>query len=581
MITLIIPSVRKYNGTGHIKRSLYWAEELAGKDSEYQFYLELNREDSRIFTERFPALKKFTLFFPWSDESPAPDRILMDNRKTTLAEWKRWEELAPVISVDEGGEARRHSSFLIDTFPSLSRESANRQGSPLYREPEGGGPENGRVAGSLLITFGGEDPAGMTLPVAEGLVKKFGRDRKTGIVQGPMAGENTYPPEAVVYRNPERLDELFRKYETVITSFGLTPYEARKAGCRVVLLNPTSYHEKLSRRSGFLSAGIGRKAVGTLLNLLAGFSDPRKQEAIQESPSVSQILSQLGTAPGADCPLCGRSKNRAKTRFGDRTFYHCRECGNYYLVNWNREEEVYDREYFFSRYKAQYGRTYLEDFQNIKKMSIGRLWEIDRCLSQDDKSGKPVLTDLGCAFGPFLAAAKEMGYDCRGVEINEDAARWIEENLSLPVMRGSLEDEDVVAVLRENPGEVTTLWYVIEHIQKQKELLAKLNLTLSRGGVLAFGTPSGRGVSSRKDLKSFLERSPADHYVIYTPRGARYVLSRFGFKVTRIKSVGHHPERFGRWVGKKGSFSYNVVLLLSRWFSLGDSLEAYAVKLTD
>ena len=65
------------------------------------------------------------------------------------------------------------------------------------------------------------------------------------------------------------LNELYGQYDLVITSFGLTPYEAEKAGNRVILVNPTAYHEKLARKAGFLSAGVGRKGIRGLNKLLS------------------------------------------------------------------------------------------------------------------------------------------------------------------------------------------------------------------------------------------------------------------------------------------------------------------------
>ena len=582
MTTLIIPSVKKKNGTGHLKRCLYLAGQLSGKGQTCRFFLDTPPNEADELRKRFPSLADYTIHTDYAEISPVPDRILMDNRETSLTEWLRWEKLAPVISLDEGGESRRYSSFLIDTFPSLSKEEANASANPLFRTISRDISGRNRVEGSLLITFGGEDPAGLTAPALERILSRGGEKRDIGVVQGPLCRDLTLPDSVTLYKAPESLDELFQRYETVITSFGLTPYEAREAGCRVILLNPTAYHEELSKSAGFLSAGVGAESSGKVPELIENGS--RETDGSGErAPFLHDLLDSIGTAPEAECPLCSREANPVLVRFGNRSFYRCSECGNYYLVNWNREEEEYDREYFFGRYKAQYGKTYLEDFENIKTMGAGRIARICRSLSVKGQAMIEglLLTDLGCAFGPFLAAASEKGFQCRGVEINEDGAAWIEENLAIPVIRGSLQDPVVSEELQARPGDVTTLWYVIEHIQNQKELLAELSLSLRAGGVLAFGTPSGSGISAKRDLSAFLEKSPGDHYVIYTPRGVRRLLKQSGFHHIRIKSVGHHPERFGRWVGKKGSFSYNVVLLMSRLFSLGDSLEVYAVKSTE
>ncbi|MDC7221354.1 MAG: methyltransferase domain-containing protein [Spirochaetales bacterium] len=576
MTNLIIPSVRKSNGTGHLKRCILLAEQLVEQGDSCEFYLSLNDSELQDFKARFAGLNQFSLHNSRADMKLTPDRIIMDNRETSYELWAEWEDLAPLIFLDEGGEARNYASYLIDSLPHLAKGEANIKGSPLF-DSYTDLQERGKGT-SLLISFGGEDPAELTEPTVREILKTTSHQAEDLIVvQGPMAKDFTLPVGVRLVKNPPNLAPLFKESKLVITSFGLTPYEAERAGVPVILINPAEVHEKVSPMGGFRSLGIGQKGISKIGAFFKEGRMPSLSGENRDLPLVASLISRLGDAPQAHCPLCGKRANPVIKRFSDRSFYHCGDCDNYYLVNWNREEEVYDRDYFFDKYKAQYGKTYLDDFNNIKRVSKVRLAEVKAFLKVN-KDNPPLLTDLGCAFGPFLAAAQEEGFQCRGVEINDDGAAWIEENLKIPVIRGSLEDENVIHRLRETPGDVTTLWYVIEHFGAQKELLGNINKSLKIGGVLAFGTPSGKGISARKSLFAFLEASPADHYVIYTPRGARKILSRHGFKVLKVKSVGHHPERFASWVGKKGSFTYNALMLISRWFSLGDSLEIYAVK---
>jgi len=575
--TLIHPSVRKKNGTGHLKRCLILAQRLSAREEVF-LYLDIPPGELESWKEKFPALCEYPLITEKEALPPSLDRIIWDNRSTTYGEFRDWEERAPIIMIDEGGEARKYASLLIDSLPSLSPLVPNVRADALFGEAKSLPPRK-RGKPSLLISFGGEDPAGLTAP-AMAVLEGKGRElfSSVAVVQGPLAG-NLNPPAGIsLIKSPPSLENLFQEYDLVLTSFGLTPFEAERAGCGVALINPSPYHEKLSRREGFFSFGTGKGGIrrwlknpGLILNL------PEKKGREGEGKSVPALLENLNTPLRSSCPLCGEGKNPAVRRFSDRTFYRCRRCGNYYLVNWRGVEEVYDREYFFGRYKAQYGKTYLEDFENIRRNGLERLRNISS-LRGPAGEGIPRLVDLGCAFGPFLAAAKERGYDCEGVEINPDGADWIEENLEIPVLRASLDEDRTFGELAQRPFDVVTLWYVIEHLPGQIHLLDNIGRVLSPGGILAFGTPSGRGVSARRNLTEFLKRSPADHFVIYTPAGARKILAPRGFTRIRIKSVGHHPERFGGWVGKKGSFTYNAIMAVSRLFSLGDSLEVYALK---
>ena len=88
----------------------------------------------------------------------------------------------------------------------------------------------------------------------------------------------------------------------------------------------------------------------------------------------------------------------------------------------------YEADYFGSEYKAQYGRTYLDDFDSIKAQGLRRAAEIRALLGR----GKPSsLLDIGCAYGPFLAAAKDLGFEPYGTDISKSALEHVKEKLGL------------------------------------------------------------------------------------------------------------------------------------------------------
>ena len=122
------------------------------------------------------------------------------------------------------------------------------------------------------------------------------------------------------------------------------------------------------------------------------------------------------------------------------------------------------------------------------------------------------------------------------------------------------------------------MWYVIEHLVDLHRVLRLARELLVDGGVLAFSTPNGTGISARRSLRRFLEQSPGDHYTVWSPRSAREVLRRHGFRIRRTRVTGHHPERFpfagGRgWWGRAYRVHAGVA---SRLLRLGDTFEVYA-----
>jgi len=66
----------------------------------------------------------------------------------------------------------------------------------------------------------------------------------------------------------------------------------------------------------------------------------------------------------------------------------------------------YDVTYFSSAYRAQYGRTYLEDFESDQERSRERV----RIMREQIAEGLDgMVIDVGCAYGPFLDALKDAG----------------------------------------------------------------------------------------------------------------------------------------------------------------------------
>jgi len=236
----------------------------------------------------------------------------------------------------------------------------------------------------------------------------------------------------------------------------------------------------------------------------------------------------------------------------------------------------YGRDYFFSEYKAQYGRSYLEDFEAIREASGPRVKIIRRLLG---KAAGAAVIDVGCAFGPFLQALRDRGMDGFGIDVSRDGVRHVRKVLGLQAWRGAFEAAPRSAL----PARIcaVTMWYVIEHFTDVGAVLDKIRGLLPEGGILAFSTPNGRGISALKDRRSFLAKSPFDHLAIFSPRGLARLLSARGFSLRVVRVTGHHPERFPGVLGasaRRFGAARSVLRLASRVLGLGDTFEAYAVR---
>ena len=236
----------------------------------------------------------------------------------------------------------------------------------------------------------------------------------------------------------------------------------------------------------------------------------------------------------------------------------------------------YSKEYFFEMYQKNYGKTYIEDFPNIKASSRYKIQNIKSLMGKS--TGKPSLLEIGCAYGPHLAAARDEGFIPMGIEPTKDAVKYAREELGIEIVEGLFPQTSITV---SKPFDVVTLWLAIEHIPDCARALAEINKLLKPGGILAISTPSYSGMLGRKSIKSFLKQSPADHFTIWSPKMCKKALALHGFKVKKIFAQANHPERFpliGKFIKSRKNPLFWIYYVLCKAFALSDVFEIYAIK---
>jgi len=573
MSELLVPSTRMKNGGGHIKRCV----SILQKRERAFLYLErgeycFTKEQLRTFIPK--GLEKR---FLWDEKDldRSWEWILLDQRECSPSLWHRLKSLnRPLLALDEGGPQRNSMDYLIDAFPRLEKKhGANISSrSLLFTDTPLSSSIPKEQRKELLLSFGNEDPAGLSQKVLRLLERISYPLDKVTVVRGPLFSTQVFPAEVQILEAPEQLESLLPYYKRVICSFGLTAYEAERAGCSVLLVNPASYHQALTRRDkwDYLPLNcLSREAEIALSNFL---ENEGRHHSDFSGPTLPELLEDV-QVHHRSCPCCPGEISPVIQRTALGNYHLCRKCGNYYLVSYLKEKTRYDASYFFEDYQKQYGKTYLEDFEHI--YNVGRE-RIDRIMALSAVPPKKAV-DLGCAYGPFLKAVSEKVTQVQGVELAGEAVEWVHEHLGVQVHHKSLLDSELDSYFTRNKVDLCTLWFVIEHFREQDALIQRCSRWLNPGGILAFSTPNGSGISARRNLERFLQESPADHYIIYKPKAVKKLLQKQGFKIKKIHITGHHPERILPGL-KPGRCLFKIFMLISKCFHLGDTFEIYAEK---
>ena len=578
---ILVPSVSKGQGTGHLHRCLTAALEakffvyipkdstLSGINTIIDEYREKGLDPSQIIDE-----------LPDNSYSPVivTDCFSMSREQAVL-----FYNAKKLISIDEGSDFCDYCDYLLDIIPSYEAQRiANAFDTSYIKKPQNVRAERTLNIENVLVCLGGEDPAGLTLPAAQALTRVLPGASITAVVANPEQYQNILninfvPPI-------ENLREKIYEYDLVVSHYGLTSFEALFAGCAVIMLATTKLHENLAQKYDFAFIPQGKIDAKKMQEALASeklFPKPEQIENMNmnlSQKSLGTCLSKLASGQKLLCPVCRTKPAQPDiivSRNEGRTYRRCRSCGIVYMSYTAEEDKEYKKAYFFEDYKKQYGKTYQEDFDSIKKQCVRRL-EIIKSLSQDGMSQNHL--DIGCAYGPSLAAASELGFSPFGTDISEDAVHFVKNKLHYPSCCSAFPELDPEKEFGITKFDSISMWYVIEHFKDLNSVLEKISQILRSGGIFAFSTPSGEGVSAKSNPGHFYKISPTDHYSIWEPSKAQKILKKFGFEVVKIVSTGHHPERFPSVIKdgvKPGSLRWKMVDKYSRLMELGDTVEIY------
>ena len=560
-----------------------------------------------------------------------------------------------LLGLDAVGGGAALCDYVIDAFPRLSGVGGNEQhtgfisSSAVTPPPKtvapppktdkfavGSAPDELRI----LVTFGGAGDKRRETRLLRALHSSAGPLLDLQIygslaTEQECGGTTVAPGNAVKASISDKmqvrrhsfdpsLSQRLPEFDIVFTHFGLTAYEAAAAGCAVVLVNPSTYHEQLARRAGFFTLPraplLHMRWVRLLRKLLQNPDAVRAHSAKALSPSgrtavdvvlelvryrrvqISSRSSEQLRADGARCPVCSSRSASLLYRFPAKNYFRCQDCGVLFMQRLMAHGIRYNTDYFFREYKKQYGKSYLEDFHHIKDMGAARMAHIRDLLSASSGGGTGAATtvttvttattvttvttidaqcgtllDIGCAYGPFMAAAQESGLASYGIDVAEDAVTYVVENLGYQAACIPVQELNAAQQFGHDSFDVVTMWYVIEHFDLLDPVLKQIATLVAPNGIFAFSTPNGSGVSARSDHERFLRNSPEDHYTIWEVKRTAGILSRYGFRVERVIVTGHHPERIpflGRWAGW-APIGW-VLKRLSRVFALGDTFEVYA-----
>jgi len=565
-------------GIGHLKRCISIIDEA---HSSFDSYIFIHKGDKDAVLGRKEYFGDYRFINNIKDAGKI-DLIVSDMRETGKREMRRLAYRAPVISIDDLSAGKDHSHVSIYSLPNEQGVSGNFNGPPFivlnriitkippipYCRKEG-----------VLVSFGGSDPYNLTGFISS-LLNSVGIRPK--IIRGLLFFHTARELDGEIIENPQNMYDLINHASILITSFGMTMYEAFFLRTPVILFNHSAYHYRLGNMVPVINLGYRNGlSKGHLRNRLLNILEDEKglERSAAKNASlidgkgagrVVSIINRILCGIRKDC-LFDHKKYTALNRNNEYTILQCSKCKDIFLHEIKGLDSIYNDDYFLNEYKNQYGLTYIEDKDNIVKLGLRRIRIIEKI-----KNEKGKLLDVGCALGYFVELCAQREWKVRGIEISHFACEWGKENLSVDIIQGSFLDIDI----KPESYDAVTFFYVAEHFNKIEKVFEKANKILKEKGVIVLALPNRGGISYRFNRKQYIKEHPRDHYLDTSVRNLKKVLKKYGFKKKIIYITGIHPERFFNSIGLKinSRFLNSIYSFYAKIFHLGDTFEYYGIK---
>ncbi len=583
-VFILTASSAKY-GLGHFKRSLFLQDQIIHS----KLILYQSPSPSPSFTN-FNNYHKIVNYLVKQN-----CRILiLDKRESPFFFLKALKKNEIItIAFDSQGKETFFYDYLITTFPSLKDDlQTNLHGSTylnLNLNLSSSLKPKKKKPNQLLIYLGSTTSFFYLLKIVFHLKSILKSDSATNIII-VVKGSSIFFIRAIFklfffhkasisfsfIKPTNSFKDLLRQSSLLICHYGFCVFEALHFQVPFVLVDPTSYHKKLSKKhfKDFIAnkKNINRKDTNKLLKVYKSrFSLGDRFEVL-----IKVINEFKKETTSTKCPICFK-EGLVIMRRSWMNLHLCRFCDYEYMRIFGFkkvlkiEEMDYGNDYFLSEYEKNYGKTYVKDKQNIINLSRGRVKTLSNFLKETKNK---TLLEIGCAYGYFLDVVKEEAFfQTEGVEISKHAA------LIASKKHLVYRDDFLSVKLDKKVYDVIVLWFVIEHFMKVDKVIEKMSQLQKKGGLIGLSTPNGRGFSARFNRNDFLKNSPVDHYHIFSKKSLERIFKKHGYRFLKLETTGIHYKRFRNrlyflswFISKKRYFFF------AKKFNLGDTNNFYFIK---
>jgi len=234
-----------------------------------------------------------------------------------------------------------------------------------------------------------------------------------------------------------------------------------------------------------------------------------------------------------NCDLCNNNETTLLFTKDDYKHVKCNTCGLIY-VNPRLRHSKDNLDSFYASDEDPEGliKSLLRRAYSARRQKIfcAELKKMERYRESNK------ILDIGCSFGGFLYAAKNLGWEAKGIEAVYDVGKHGKELYGLDIFFGTLEE----AKLEHASFDVIRLNNIIEHIPLPSQFLADVSKLLRKGGLLSISTPNFDSYSVSICGKEWIYFDGQHHIVLFTPTTLEKILDKNGFATVLLSTKASH-----------------------------------------
>ena len=197
-------------------------------------------------------------------------------------------------------------------------------------------------------------------------------------------------------------------------------------------------------------------------------------------------------------------------------------------------QRLYDEPAYFE------GGVYGAQSPRSPAMILQRTWTAGRLARIVTLQPTGRLLEIGSGYGHFLIAARNAGYDVRGVELSRTGVQHARDKLRLEVFCGQL------AAGPTEQADIICFWDTLEHVPDPLEFLREVRARLAPDGVFALSIPNFSSIPAWLLGARWWTLKPEQHIWHLTPATLRLVAARAGLVITSVITSPVRRANVGR-----------------------------------